>query len=118
MSAIDFAARLAGIPQNVIDEVEASAPHAAKLLQTFKDHEDLIAQGKALFDKFDPVIAEAMPLVTQALAFYAKVSPLIAPAMVEIDAMMPTAEDVIAFVQKQSVASPAAPPAPDPQNFG
>ena len=101
MSALDFAARLAGVPQETIDEVEAAVPHTAKLLQTFKDHEDLIVQGNALLDKFGPVIAEAMPLIAQAQAFYAKLSPLIAPAMKEIDAILPAAQDVVAFVKSQ-----------------
>ncbi len=101
MSAIDFAARLAGVPQQTIDEVNAAVPHTAKLLQTFKDHEDLIVQGKALLDKFGPVIAEAMPLIVQAQAFYAKVSPLIAPALKEIDAITPAAKDVLAFIKSQ-----------------
>ena len=101
MSALDFAARLAGVPQQTIDEVNAAAPHTAALLQTFKDHEDLIVQGKALLDKFGPVIAEAMPLITQAQAFYAKVSPLIAPALKEIDAIAPAAKDVLAFIKLQ-----------------
>ena len=115
MSAIDFAARLAGVPQHTIDEVEAAAPHTAKLLQIFKDNEGLIAEGKALLDKFGPVIAEATPLIARAQTFYAKLSPLIAPAMAEIDAVMPAAEDVIAFVQKQSASSPETPPAPPTQ---
>ena len=101
MSAIDFAARLAGVPQETIDEVYAAAPHTAKLIQTFKDHEDLIVQGKALMDKFGPAITEAMPLIAQAQAFYAKLSPLIAPAMKEIDAILPAAQDVVAFVKSQ-----------------
>ena len=101
MSALDFAARLAGVPQQTIDEVEAAAPHTAKLLQTFKDHEDLIAQGKALLDKFGPVVAEAMPLIVQAQAFYAKLSPLIAPALKEIDAITPAVQDVLAFLKSQ-----------------
>ena len=106
MSALDFAAKLAGVPQQTIDEVESAVPHTAKLLQLFKDHEDLILQGKALLDKFSPVIAEAMPLIAQAQAFYAKLSPLITPAMKEIDAIMPAAQDVVAFVQKQQMPSP------------
>jgi hypothetical protein len=101
MSAIDFAARLAGVPQQTIDEVNAAAPHTARLLQTFKDHEDLIVQGKALLDKFGPVIAEAMPLIAQAQAFYAKVSPLIGPALKEIDAITPAVKDVLAFIKSQ-----------------
>lgn len=105
MSALDLAARLAGVPQQTIDDVYAAAPHTAKLLQTFKDHEDLIVQGKALLDKFSPVIAEAMPLITQAQAFYAKVSPLIGPILKEIDAIMPATQDVLAFVQKQQASA-------------
>ena len=101
MSAIDFAARLAGVPQATIDEVNAAIPHTAKLLQTFKDHEDLIIQGKVLLDKFGPVITEVMPLLIQAQAFYAKVSPLIAPAMNEIDAVTPAVKDVLAFLKSQ-----------------
>ena len=106
MSALDFAARLAGVPQETIDEVNAAAPHTAKLLQTFKDHEDLIVQGKALLDKMSPVIAAAMPLLAQAQAFYAKLSPLIAPAMKEIDAVMPAAQDVVKFLQSQNQPAP------------
>lgn len=104
MSAIEFAARLAGVPQQTIDEVYTAAPHTAKLLQMFKDHEDLIVQGKALVDKFGPVINEAMPLIVQAQAFYAKVSPLIGPAMKELDAVLPAANDLVAFVQKNQSA--------------
>lgn len=102
MSAIEFAARLAGVPQSTIDEVDAAAPHTAKLLQMFKEHEGLITEGKALLDKFGPVIAEAMPLIVQAQAFYAKVSPLIGPAIKELDAVMPAASDMVAFVQQQN----------------
>jgi hypothetical protein len=99
MSALDFAARLAGVPQATIDEVETALPHAAKLLQTFKDHEDMIIRGKVLID-------EAMPLLVQVQAFYAKLAPLIAPAMAEIDAVMPATRDVLAFIQKQPDQTP------------
>lgn len=110
MSAIDFAASLAGVPQKTIDEVHAAAPHTANLIQIFKDHQDLIVQGKALLDKFGPVITEAMPLITQSQAFYAKLAPLIAPAMKEINAIMPAATDVVAFVQKQQIDAAKTPP--------
>ena len=106
MSALDFAARLAGVPQQTIDEVYAAAPHTAKLMQIFKDHEDLIIQGKALADKFAPIIAEAQPLVAQALVFYAKLAPLIPPALKELDAVLPAAKDVVAFVQSQQQSAP------------
>ena len=94
MSAIDFAARLAGVPQETIDEVEKAAPHTAKLLKTFKDNEDLLVQAAALID-------QAQPLIAKAQALYSKLAPLIGPAMAEIDAVMPAAQDVVAFIQQQ-----------------
>ena len=77
MSAIDIAARLAGVPQDTIDKVEAAAPTAAKLMNLIKQNEPLIAQAAAL-EK------QAMPLVEQAYA--------------EIVAILPAAQDVAAFL--------------------
>ena len=108
MSALDFAARLAGVPQKTIDEVNAAAPHTAKLLQTFKDHEDLIVQGAALLEKMQPVLVEAQPLLADALALYAKLAPLIGPALKEIDAISPAATDLIAFFRQQQQTAPVA----------
>jgi Asp/Glu/hydantoin racemase len=102
MSAIDLAARLVGVPQATIDEVENALPQMAKLLQLFKDNEDLIVQGAAL-------AAEAQPLIAAALAFYAKIVPLINPVLAEIDAVTPAAKDVIAFLQKQQVPATTVP---------
>ena len=82
------------MPQETIDEVEKAAPHVAKLLKTFKDNEHLLIQTAALFD-------QAQPLITQAQALYAKLAPLIGPAMAEIDAVMPAAQDIVAFIQQQ-----------------
>lgn len=104
MSIIDIAARLAGVPQKTIDEVNVAAPHTAVLMQAFKDHEDLIVQGAALLEKIRPVLAEIQPLLGQAQVFYAKIAPLIGPVLKEIDVIMPAAQDLIAFIQKQQDA--------------
>ena len=80
MSAIDIAARLAGVPQDTIDKVEAAAPKTAALLTLLKENEDLIVQDGAFAKK-------AMPLAQEAYA--------------EFVAIMPAAEAVVAFIASQ-----------------
>ena len=111
MSAIDFAARLAGVPQATIDEVEKAAPHMAVLLRLLKDNEPLIKQAQAFVAKVQPIITEAQPMLTEAMALYAKASPLIKSAMVEFDAIMPAAQDVVAFIESQNQTQTSEPPA-------
>ena len=51
------------------------------------------------------MIVQGAALLTDFMALYAKVSPLIGPVIREIDATMPAAQDLIAFVQKQQVSA-------------
>lgn len=109
--AIEFAARLAGVPQATINEIGMAAPHIAKLLQTFKDHEDLVIETTAL-------LKDAQPLITRAQALYAKIDPLITPALKEFNAIVPAVQDVVAFVQAQQAdkaITAARDYPPDPQ---
>lgn len=87
MSAIDFMLGLAGVPSELTAEVEKVAPTAAALLKLVKDNEALIRKIAAVATEAQPLIAQAMPLVNQAAA--------------EIKIIMPAAQDVIAFIQKQ-----------------
>jgi len=88
MSVLDFALGLAGVPQQTIDDVEKVAPQTAALLKLIKDNQPLIQRAQA-------VAAEAVALYTQA-------EPLIEQARAEVAAIMPAAEEVVAFIQKQS----------------
>ena len=87
MSAIDFMLGIAGVPSELIAEVEKVAPTVAALLKLVKDND-------ALIRKIDAVIIEAQPLLAQAL-------PLINQAAAEMKIIMPAAQDVVAFIQKQ-----------------
>ena len=88
MSLAEFALGLAGVPQATIAEVEQASPAAAALLKLIKDNQPLIA-------KIEAVVTEATPLVVQAL-------PLIKQAQAELLIVMPAAQDVVAFIQKQA----------------
>lgn len=94
MSSIDFMLGMAGVPQETISEIEKAAPTAAALLKLLKDNDALIRKIVAVVGEAEPLIAQAAPLVNQALA--------------EVRAIMPAAQDVIAFIQnKQAAVDPS-----------
>ena len=88
MSAIDFMLGLAGVPSELITEVEKVAPNAAALLKLAQDNAALLDEIRATATKAAPLIAKAMPLMNA--------------AAVEINVIMPAAQDVIAFIQKMT----------------
>ena len=91
--------RIAGMPQATIDEIEKATPAAAALIKLAKDNDALIREIVDLTTKAQPLLAQAIPLVNQ--------------AMIEIEALLPAAQDVLAFVNK-----PAAPSVPTGPNLG
>jgi hypothetical protein len=90
MSAIDFMLGMAGVPSELIAEVEKVAPTAAALLKLAKDNDALIRKIGAVMTEAQPLLAQALPLINQAAA--------------EVKVLMPAAQDVIAFIQKQQAA--------------
>ena len=99
MSAIDFMLGMAGVPSELIAEVEKVAPNAAALLKLANDNAGLLDEIRATATKAAPLLTKAIPLINA--------------AAVEIKIILPAAQDVIAFIQKQQVAS--AQPAPGSQ---
>ena len=87
MSAIDFMLGLAGVPSELIAEVEKVAPNAAALLKLANDNAALLDEIRATATKAAPLIVKAIPLINA--------------AAVEIKVLMPAAQDVIAFIQQQ-----------------
>lgn len=87
MSLAEFALGLAGVPQQTIADIEKSAPAAAALLKLFKDNQVLVSKIEALAIEAAPLITQAMPLIQQAQA--------------ELKVLIPTAQEVIAFIQSQ-----------------
>lgn len=95
MSAVDLMLELAGVPNELVAEVEKSAPNAAALLKLIKDNQALLDEIRTTATKTAPLITQAIPLINQAAA--------------EIKSLMPVAQDIVAFIQKQkqSAATPS-----------
>ena len=94
-SAEQLLLRIDGMPQKTIDEIEAATPHVAALVKMVKDNMPLAQKIAAVFTEVQPL--------------FAQVAPLIAPALGEIQAVLPAADDVLAFLKEQQGQLPAAP---------
>lgn len=84
--------RISGMPQSTIDEIEKATPAAAALIKLAQDNDTLIHEIVDLAAKAQPLLAQVAPLVNQAI--------------IEIEALLPAARDLLAFLN--------APPAPVP----
>ena len=88
--------RANGMSQATIDEIEKALPTAAELLKLVRDNQILIGRIVALANEAQPLLAQAMPLVDKAVA--------------EINAILPAAQDLVAFLQKANETLPVNPP--------
>ena len=88
MSVLELALRIAGMPRETIDEINKAMPSTAALLKLIKDNDALIKQIIQLAGEAQPLLVQALPVIKQAMS--------------EIDAVLPAAQDVVAFLQKQS----------------
>lgn len=85
--------RLGGVPQATIDEVEKALPSAAALVKLVQDNAALIQEIIDLANKAQPLLAQALPLVNQAI--------------IEIDSVLPAAQDILAYLQTKPADVPS-----------
>ena len=101
MSAIEFATRLAGVPQETIDEIEKASPAAADLVRLIKDNQELIGKGAALIEEAKPLLDKAAALYLQASPLIERATPLFNKAWTDVQTILPAAADVLAFIKSQ-----------------
>ena len=94
--------RANGMSQETIDEIEKALPTAAALLKLVRDNQILIGRIVALANEAQPLISQAMPLIDQAVT--------------EINAILPAAQDLVAFLQKSTETLPVTPPSQWPSS--
>lgn len=94
--------RISGLPQESIDKISAASPAAAALVTLVKDNEPLIRDVGAFYIEAKPAIDKAVALYAQAKPLIDRATPLVPKAWADIEAILPAAEDVLNFLQKQS----------------
>lgn len=77
--------RLGGVPQDTIDEVEKALPSVAALLTLYKQNQDLITKLLSVAQEAQPLLAKATPLLNQAL--------------LEVNKVLPAAQDIVSYLQ-------------------
>ena len=87
MNALEtIALRMDGMPQDTIDEVAKALPAAAALIQHIQNNGDLVQKWLALINESQPLMPRTLVLVNEAIK--------------EIDAILPAAQKVAAFLQQ------------------
>lgn len=106
----EFLMHLAGLPSEMIDEVEKSEPSAAALIRIAQQAQPLITEAMPLIKALLPLYAQALPLLTKLQPLITKGEPLIEQAVKYGSAILPAVAAVAAFIEQRKAAAPAAAP--------
>lgn len=69
MSALDFVARLEGMPEPTLADLDAHLPHLERLAAALKQAEPIINQLIPIFNKAYPDFVAVTPLIQELIAF-------------------------------------------------
>ena len=77
MSMLDFALSIAGLPQDVINDLDNKLPGFARIVTATKELEPIITEAKPYVDKLLPLFAQAYPIVIKAWPDIVAVTPTV-----------------------------------------
>lgn len=75
MSGVEFAARLAGVPQELIEEIKKAAPKAAELLNLLKANQDFILRAQNLFFEAEKEVMALLPTAMDLVKYIQTLTP-------------------------------------------
>lgn len=103
----EFLMHLAGIPSEMIDEIEKDEPSAAALIRIAQQAQPLLAEAMPLFKALMPLYAQALPLLVKLQPLLTSGEPLVEQAVKNMSAILPAVADVAAFIEKKKKADQA-----------
>lgn len=115
---IKMALGAAGVPASTVAEIETSAPGAARLLDAAKQLEPYIQQAQPHIDAMMPHLQAMLPHIQALLPIVEKVTPIAKAVYPDLVALLPTAKDVVAFVDSKKPVAGAAHQQQDPSRLG
>lgn len=107
---IKFALGVAGLPPQAVADIEKQLPGAARLIDAAKQLEPYLEQAQPHIEAITPHLTAIMPHVQALLPILDKVMPIIKAEYPDIVALLPTAQEIIAFVGDKKKTSIAAAP--------
>lgn len=85
---VKFALGLANVPPETVADIDKSLPGMARLIEDAKQLEPILIAAQPHIDALMPLIEKAMPILKAAYP--------------DLIAILPTAEEIIAFVSKKT----------------
>lgn len=95
---IKFALGLANVPPGMVADIEKSLPGVTRLVDAAKQLEPLLEQAHPHVDAITPHLQAVMPHIEALLPILSKAMPIIKAEYPDIAALLPTAQQVIAFL--------------------
>ena len=87
---VQFALGLANVPPETVADIDKSLPGMARLIEDAKELEPILQAAEPHIEALMPLIAKAMPILKAAYPDFV--------------AVLPTAEEIIAFVSDKKTA--------------
>lgn len=114
---LKFALGLANVPPNMVADLEKSIPGVGRLIDAAKQLEPLLEQAHPHIEAITPHLQAAMPHVEALLPLFNRALPIIKAEYPDIVALLPTAQEVVAFLNDKKVP-PSTTAQSDPSRSG
>lgn len=102
---IKFALGLANVPSNMVTDIEAALPGASRLVDAAKQFAPMLQQAQPHIEAISPHLTAILPHVEALMPLINKALPILKSEYPDIVALLPTAQEIIAFVSdKKKVA--------------
>lgn len=111
---IEFALGVAGLPQQAVTDIDKALPGAARVVDALKQLEPYLEQARPHIEAITPHVTAMLPHLQALLPLLDKAMPILKAEYPDIVALLPTAQEIIAFVGDKKIASAA----PDPSRQG
>lgn len=108
---IKFALGVAGLSPTVVADIEKQLPGAARLIDAAKQLEPYLEQAHPHIEAIMPHVEALLPILNKAL-------PILKAEYPDIVALLPTAQEIVAFVGEKKTASVAQSPDASRQGSG
>lgn len=106
---VKFALGVAGLPPATVADIDKALPGIARLVDAAKQLEPYLEQAHPHIEALTPHLAAAMPHLEALLPIVNKALPIIKTEYPDLAAIIPTAQQIAAFLadKKQPVAAAA-----------
>lgn len=101
---VKFALGVAGLPSAVVADIDKAMPGAARLIDAAEQLEPFLEQAHPHIEAMTPHLTAILPHIEALLPIINKALPILKAEYPDIVALLPTAQEIIAFVGERKDA--------------